>query len=356
MQSRIIVEDVAAIARELHSELAAAEGSTWVISGGAGFLGAYFLDLINYCNEAMFRRPCQVLCLENFSSGTPKRIKHLEYNKVFKIVKANVIKPFKVRGDVDYIVHAASIASPSYYRQYPIETIEANVLGLWNLLDLAREKKPRSMLFFSSSEIYGDPPPENIPTPEDYKGSVSCTGPRACYDESKRLGETLAVNYHGQHGVPIKTVRPFNIYGPGLRLGDRRVLPDFFNDALRTREISILSDGSPTRSFCHVRDAVTGFMRALLSDHSGEAFNIGNDQEEISMADLAALVAKIVGGVTVKYGTSEDAQYLTDNPHRRCPDLGKARTLLNYQPKIGLREGLTKLLGWYREEGEEETQ
>lgn len=348
--SKIIREDVAWVYRELGEAVEAIEGTTWLISGCAGFLGSYFLDFLNYCNETMFARPCTVLCVENFKSGRRERIKHLENDKNFRFVRADVVKPFQVRGRLDYIVHTASIASPVFYRKYPIETIEANVLGLRNLLELARDKDLKGFLFFSSSEIYGDPSPENIPTPEQYNGNVSCTGPRACYDESKRLGETLAVNYYRRHRVPVKIVRPFNIYGPGLRLEDRRVLPDFFQNALFNQRITILSDGTPTRSFCYVRDALTGFIQALLSDYNGEAFNIGNEETQISIAQLAGLVAELVGDVQVEFGISQEADYLTDNPLRRCPDLTKARTLLNYRPQVDLREGLARSLGWYREE------
>ena len=347
--NNVILEDIQAIYFSLKDVMKKVEGTSWVISGGAGFLGGYFLDLLDYCNENVFTTPCKVICIENFISGTPSRIKHLEGNKNIQIVNTDVVKPIQVIGDIDYIIHAASIASPTFYRQYPIETIEANVIGLKNLLELGKAKQIKGFLFFSTSEIYGDPLPENIPTPEDYNGNVSCTGPRACYDESKRLGETLAVNYHGQYGLPVKIVRPFNVYGPGLRLEDKRVIPDFFSDALYKKKIAILSNGSPTRSLCYVSDAITGFMAALLSDHNGEAFNIGNDELEISVKSLAKLIAEIVGEVEVEFSVSEDAHYLTDNPQRRCPDLTKAKTLLSYSPKVGIEEGLRRTLNWYKE-------
>ncbi|SES72466.1 UDP-glucuronate decarboxylase [Natronincola peptidivorans] len=344
----IIIEDVEAVYNEMKHTLRLIEGSTWLISGGAGFLGSYFLDLLNYCNNNVFYSPCKVICIENYLSGIPQRIKHLEHNKHIEIINADIVKTIEVSCDIDYIVHAASIASPTFYRKYPIETIEANVLGLKNLLDLGRIKNIKSFLSFSTSEIYGGPTKENIPTPENYNGNVSCTGPRACYDESKRLGETLAVNYYRQYHLPVKIVRPFNIYGPGLKLDDKRVIPDFCSDALYTKKISLFSDGLPTRSFCYVRDALAGFMAILLSDHHGEAFNIGNDEREISMIDLAKLIAQMVGGVEIEYKKSNEADYLTDNPQRRCPDLTKAKSLLNYDPKVGLEEGLLRSIKWYQ--------
>jgi nucleoside-diphosphate-sugar epimerase len=239
--------------------------------------------------------------------------------------------------------------------------MDANVIGLRNLLDLSMrlgaEGKPiESFLFFSSSEIYGDPTPENIPTPETYWGHVSCTGPRACYDESKRYGETLCVNFAAIHKVPIKTVRPFNNYGPGLKISDRRVLPDFFRDVLAGRDITLLSDGRATRTFCYVADAVTGYLLALLSPHNGEAFNIGTETPEISMRDLAGKVAALAAERSKQTGTrapqvtfakSEDASYVTDNPQRRCPVIAKARRMLGYAPRIGLEEGLERTFRYY---------
>ena len=192
-------------------------------------------------------------------------------------------------GDFAYIIHAAGIASPTIYRAHPIETMDANINGLRTLLDYARQRleaglEMEGFLFYSSSEIYGDPAADAIPTPETYRGYVSCTGPRACYDESKRYGETLCVNFARQHGIPVTAVRPFNNYGPGMKITDGRVIADFFRDALAGRDLVMLSDGSPTRTFCYVSDAITGYYLALLRGRRGEAYNVGVDGPEISMA------------------------------------------------------------------------
>ncbi len=347
--SNVIKEDIKDISKEMEEQLKKLEASTVLISGGGGFLGGYFLDLIEYCNQNLFETPCHVICIENFISAAPQRIQHLQNNPYFDIVNQDIVQPLNINKKVDFIIHAASIASPTFYRQYPIETIETNVLGLKNLLDFSKMHDVKGFLFFSTSEIYGNPAPEFIPTPENYNGNVSCTGPRACYDESKRLGETLCVNYYQQYGVPVKVVRPFNVYGPGLRIDDKRVIPDFFNDALNDKKISLLSNGAPTRSFCYIGDAIRGFMLALLSDHNGEAFNIGNDEVEISMLDLAKQIGKLVGDVEIEYKQSDDDQYLIDNPQRRCPDLTKAKNLLGYKPKVNLEEGLGRLKDWYVE-------
>lgn len=351
MSGGIVQEDIAILCEELGEKLDVIEGSTWLVSGGAGFMGGYILDLLHYVNTKLLRKPCQVLCVENYLSGTPRRIKHLENDRHFRIMRADIVKPFHVRGHLDYIIHAASIASPAYYSKYPLQTIEANVLGLKNLLDMAKTKELRGFLSCSASEIYGNPPPEYIPTPEHYNGNVSCTGPNSCYDESKRLGETLAAAYHQQYGIPIKVVRPFNVYGPGLRLEDKRVPADFFQKALYDKKIVVSCDGSPTRSFCYVRDAISGFMQVLFSEYNGEAFNIGNDETELSISALAELVAELVGGVEIQYRIKQDTFCITDdNPQRKCPDLTKARLLLNYRPRVGLQEGLARSYSWYKEE------
>jgi dTDP-glucose 4,6-dehydratase/UDP-glucuronate decarboxylase len=226
--------------------------------------------------------------------------------------------------------------------------MDANAGATRSLLEFACRSKIKSMLYFSSSEIYGDPPADQIPTKEEYRGNVSCTGPRACYDESKRYGETLCVNFWKASGVPVKTVRPFNVYGPGMKIDDRRVIPDFFRDAFDGRDIVLLSDGRATRSFSYVSDAADGFMKVLLSDFSGEAFNVGNDREEITMVTLANEVRALFGNkISVVFKTSDDKNYLTDNPVRRCPDLGKIRRLLGYEPKVMIREGLGRMKDWY---------
>jgi nucleoside-diphosphate-sugar epimerase len=234
--------------------------------------------------------------------------------------------------------------------------MDANVNGLRNLLELALAQATdlSGFLFFSTSEIYGDPPPDAIPTPETFRGFVSCTGPRACYDESKRFGETLSVNFASVHGLPIKTVRPFNNYGPGLKLSDGRVIPDFCGDVLAGRDITLLSSGSPTRTFCYIADAIVGYLKALVRGRPGEAYNIGTEEPEISMSELASMIVSVAEdhlgykGQVVR-ATSSDPEYLTDNPNRRRPSIEKARAELGYQPQVAIEEGLLRTLLWYRD-------
>jgi len=257
----------------------------------------------------------------------------------------------------DYVMHAAGIASPTRYRASPLEAVDATVGGVRNLLERGRELAEsnagmRALLYFSSSEVYGDPLADNIPTPETYHGNVSCLGPRACYDESKRLGETLCAIFSRSYGVPAKIVRPFNNYGPGQRLDDGRVLSDFAGDVLDSRDIVVLSDGRPTRTFCYVADAVIGYYRALVRGRPGEAYNIGMDGPEISIDEVAERVATAARDLfayrgRVVRGQPTDADYLVDTPQRRCPDITKARIELGFAPSIGLDDGLRRALTWW---------
>lgn len=336
--------------------------STVLLTGGAGFLGFYFIGFFTRFKEELGIR--KVICLDNFQVGEPKWLKDLSREGSVELRKFNVITDdigaVPGAGEADYIYHMASIASPIFYRKYPIETLDANIWGLRRLLDFYREKPIRGLAFFSSSEIYGDPTPENIPTPETYRGNVDCQGPRACYDEAKRFGETMCYLFHQKYGMPITVIRPFNNYGPGMRLNDARVPADFAGAVRQNRDIVMFSDGSPTRTFCYVSDAVTGYLKALLYAREGfEAFNIGMDKPEISIRRLAEIYAEAgreIFGYTgqLRFAVSEDKEYLRNNPGRRCPDIGKARRLLGYNPQIGVERGVRCFLEHIKESTEEE--
>lgn len=323
-------------------------GKSLLLTGAAGFLGSQFVHFFARLNDSgLLSAPCRLVALDNYLRGLPEWLKAMAARADVDVRAADIVAT-KDFPPADFIIHAASVASPIFYRKFPLETMDANVVGLRNLLDHAVVVRPESFLFFSSSEIYGDPDPAHIPTAEDYRGFVSCTGPRACYDESKRYGETLCVNFHQVHRLPVKVARPFNNYGPGLSIHDRRVLPDFFRDVLAGSDIALLSDGRATRTFCYTSDAITGYLLVLLSQHDGEAFNIGADAPEISMEDLAWLVIRITGrDLRVTKQISDDPNYLCDNPQRRCPDLSKSRRLLGYEPRVGLEEGLGRMLSYY---------
>jgi len=357
----VVQTDLNYICDNLSEEFTVLSGKKLLITGGAGFLGYYLVQAVLHWNEHRAGdKPIDLTVYDNYIRGVPEWLKGLEGDESLTLKKHDITNPLPADiADFPYIIHGASIASPIYYRKYPIETMDANVEGLRSLLEYFRKQQDEGksisgFLFYSTSEIYGDPIPENIPTAETYKGNVSCTGPRACYDESKRYGETLCVNFAQQYGLPIKMARPFNNYGPGLKITDRRALPDFARDVIAGRDIVLYSDGSPTRTFCYIADAIVGYYKILVKGRSGEAYNIGVDKPEISMLTLAEKTVELSRDLLNYKGevvrqVSEDKDYLVDNPNRRCPVITKARTELGYNPSISLDEGLKRSLLWYRD-------
>jgi len=215
-------------------------------------------------------------------------------------------------------------------------------------LELARKNKLKGFMFFSSSEIYGDPDPTAVPTPETYHGNVSSVGPRACYDESKRLTETICTIYHQQYGIPVKIVRPFNVFGPGMKHDDRRVVPMFTYQVLNGMTLPVHGDGHQTRTFCYITDAIIGFMKVLLAGKSGEAYNIGNENNEISMRELAQVFVDAAGNQAGYELIPYPDNYPAGEPQRRCPDLTKAREELNFVAKVDFEEGIDRFMDWCR--------
>ena len=345
--SSIIEEDIATIAENLGPDVHRFSGKTVLISGGAGFLGRYFIGLFRHLNAHVFKAPVRVISVDNYITGLQEVETH---DPNISHVRADIVHPLPVREDVHFIIHAAGIASPVYYMKYPLETIESAVYGVKNLLELASKNKGlEGFLYFSSSEIYGDPDPKFVPTPETYLGYVSSVGPRACYDESKRLGETIATIYQQQHGIPVTIVRPFNVFGPGMGHNDRRVIPMFTYQALTGMPIPVHDGGAQTRTFCYITDAITGFILTLLKGHPGQPYNIGNSDNEISMRDLAKLFGELIPGASfqsVEYPNT----YPAGEPQRRCPDLTKAREHLGYSYAVDLRKGLVRFIEWASKE------
>ena len=347
--NQIVLEDIQNIRSGIADVARGLEGKTVILSGGAGFLGSYIVATVQALNEQLFAKPCRLIVLDNYITGSRK-------NKLIEIkdpnihlIDHNVSLPFDTDGPVNLIVHAAGIASPVYYKSFPVEAIESTIWGAKNLLELAKKKGSEGFLFFSSSEIYGDPDARFIPTPETYKGNVSCTGPRSCYDESKRLGETLSMTYFHRFQIPVKIVRPFNVYGPGMKTDDYRVIPNFLMRALTHKALPIHGTGDQTRTFCYVTDAVIGFLKVLLSTENGEVYNVGNDEEEISMAGLAEAIRDLFEEKPRIDFIGYPENYPKDEPRRRMPDLTKIRQMLGYVPVIQLRDGLRRTLAWFRE-------
>ncbi len=352
MKNNIIEEDLNQIHETIKSKGDWVE-ATIIITGCAGFLGFYFLNyLVNYGAQLGIKK---IIGLDNFQFGKPKWLNNLENNfsslltvKSFDISKDDIYQLEDI-SHTRYIIHGASIASPSFYRKYPIETINANVWGLSKLLNFFKGKSTlKGFLFFSSSEIYGDPDLNSIPTHEEYRGNVSCHGPRACYDESKRFGETLCWVYSKQFDMPIIVARPFNNYGPGMRLNDKRLPADFANQVIKKNDLEILSDGTPTRTFCYISDAIIGYF-LCLTHGTYDYFNIGMDKPEITVKNFAELFRSSGINIfdykgTVKYKKSLDTDYMTDNPNRRCPSIDKARKILGFNPVIDVKDGIDRYL------------
>ncbi len=358
MANPILAEDLGLIRRAL-GPTDRFHGAVVLVTGCGGFLGFTLLQfLLRHGPELGLAR---VIGLDSFLLGKPAWLdalkrefpRQLDLNR-FDIARDS-IEAVDGAGEARFVLHMASVASPSSYRQYPLATIDANVWGLRRLLDFYRGRRQlEGLLFFSSSEIYGDPPPEHVPTKEDYRGNVSCLGPSACYDEAKRFGETLCSVFARTDKLPITVARPFNNYGPGMATSDRRLPADLARAVMEDRDIVLHSDGSPTRSFCYAADAVAGYLKCLL--HQGfESFNIGSDGPETSVAGLAELFrtagAEILGYKgKVRFEPSPEADYLADNPSRRRPAIDKARRLLGYAPSVGVADGVGRYLRFLKHE------
>jgi UDP-glucuronate decarboxylase len=341
-------KDINQICANIENIAGKLEGKTILITGGQGFLGQYVCATLNKLNESQLFNPCKVIVVDNFITAGGKKLPDYKH---FTFVNRSVCGALPVE-KADYVMFLAGIASPFYYRKYPLETISIVSSGLNNYLQFANTAKAK-LLFASSSEIYGTPDKDNIPTKETYNGNVSTLSDRACYDESKRLGETLCKVY-SQLGANATIIRPFNFYGPLMQPTDYRVLPNFANNILNGIPVQLYGDGNQTRTFCYVSDGITGMFRTLLLGKSGEAYNIGNKDEEISMLDLLNLCEEISIDLKAPPITRNIIANPTDypvngDPTRRCPDLTKAKLELQYEPKICLKDGLTTFFKWANE-------
>lgn len=348
--SKITSQILNTIVEDIKEEAKTLEGKTILISGGSGFIGSYINAVLYLLNKKILKNKCKIISIDNYITGSRKNFLLDIKDKNFQFLDGDIRLPVITNEKVDYIIHAAGLASPFYYKKYPLETIESAVLGAKNLLELARITKPESFLFFSSSEIYGDPDPKFVPTPETYAGHVSSVGPRACYDESKRLAETLCITYNQIYNVPIKIVRPFNIYGPGMKHIDYRVVPTFIYNGLKGKDLPVHDKGIQTRTFCYITDAITAIFKVLISGKNGEVYNIGNDKPEIGMFELAQTISEMLGNGVKPRRKNYPQNYPAGEPQRRCPDLTKIKTQLNYKPQIDLKVGLKQTIQWFKQE------
>ncbi len=307
--------------------------SVIVVTGGAGFLGSHLCD-------RLIERGDEVICVDNFFTGRKQNIKHLIGHPQFELIRHDIVHPLYL--ECDQVYNLACPASPVAYQFNPIKTIKTSTVGMVNVLGLAKRCRAR-ILHASTSEVYGDP--EVHPQTEDYWGHVNPLGPRSCYDEGKRVAESLCMNYHLAHGLEVRIIRIFNTYGPRMDPNDGRVISNFITQALRGEPLTIYGDGSQTRSFCYVDDLIAGMMKLMDNDEHTGPFNIGNPVEN-SMLELAEKVLKETGSKS----ELKNLELPADDPKQRCPNIDKARTLLKWEPQVPLETGLKNTVAYYREQ------
>ena len=305
-------------------------GRRVLVTGGAGFIGSHL------CGK-LLEEDCEVICLDNLFSSSKENVLPYLSNPAFEFIRHDIIRPVYV--EVDWIFNLACPASPVHYQFNPVKTVKTNVLGTLHMLGLAKRVRAR-ILQASTSEVYGDP--EIHPQTEEYWGSVNPIGPRSCYDEGKRVAETLMMDYHRQNGVQVRIARIFNTYGPRMSIRDGRVVSNLIVQALQKQPLTIYGDGSQTRSFCYVDDMVRGLDRLMRWEGGTGPVNLGNP-EEVTILALAELTLELTGSTAgVRF-----ASLPKDDPVRRRPDIGKAREWLDWEPRVGLREGLTRTVDYF---------
>jgi UDP-glucuronate decarboxylase len=333
----IIEEDVNFLVRSLNAEGINFRGKSVLVTGGAGFLGSWICDVL-------VKQETQVICVDNFSSGQRENVEHLVGLKNFKLVEHDISRSIVFDEKIDVVMHLASRASPFEFAKFPIQILKANTLGTWVALGIAKKHKAR-LVYASTSEIYGDPDPEYIPTPETYNGNVNPVGSRSCYDEAKRAGEAFVTAYRVQHGLDNRIVRIFNTYGPRMRPGDLygRVVPRFIDQAISGQPLTVFGDGTQTRSFTYVTDLVDCMLKvAYLPEACGAIINIGSSTET-QIIKLAKIILKL----TRSDSEIEFHPLPKDDPKRRCPDTSKLEALVGWKPQVRFEDGLRRTITWF---------
>jgi len=345
----VLEDDIKEIYESIETSIKNMHGKTVLITGAAGFLGRYFMSLLTYSNQINSGKPITIIALDNYiTSGKPAGNNILRDDKNVEWIVGDASIGSQLPNKFDFIIHTAGIASPEHYRANPLLTIDVTINVTKALLERAKTDKSR-MLFFSSSEIYGDPFPEFVPTNEGYRGNVSTRGPRACYDESKRLGETLCWIYQTYFNVHVCVARPFNVYGPGMMPKDYRVLPNFAAQIAKNEPLKIYGSGNQTRTFCYISDAITGFMKILLDSKTPDVFNVGNPKPEVSMIELSEIIKKVLKKDIKVELIQYPSTYPADEPNRRCPDISRISNALNFEPKVEIEDGLQRFFTWTKD-------
>lgn len=323
-------------------------GSTFLIAGGAGFIPSYMAETLLYLNETCaVEKPIKVILLVRNLMHARKRFSYYRNDPNLQLVQHDICTPYNIGAPVDYIVHAASQASPKYYGCDPVGTLSANVFGTRNLLELAREKNVASFLFLSGGVVNGQLVGTHMPIREDDYGSLDPTEVGACYAESKRIGETMCAAWNHQFGVPAKIVRIYHVYGPGMRLDDGRVFADFVSDVVHGNDIRLNSNGSTVRAFCYLSDATLAFFKVLIDGKCVYPYNVGNDAGQMSILDLAKLLVSMYPMKKLNVIRMEPSEgYIQSNISRSCPDLTRLR-LLGWEPCVTVADGFARTIESY---------
>lgn len=349
-QSEIIKNDINEIIEDIGEDLRLLEGKTLVVTGASGMIPAYFLETVYSLNK-IFENPCKVIAYIHNSIDVDCRLGYLLDNRNFKFISGDINKTLDLSYEIDYLIHAASKASPKYYMHEPIDTIMTNVLPTIKILENMRENQNvKCFLFFSSSTVYGQPDTVNIPTPETYEGCENHLGLRACYSEAKRFCETLIYNYVNKYNLDAKIIRVFHVFGPGMKKDDGRVWSDFINSVIKGNEINLLSDGLASRNFCYVSDGIKQIWQVLFKGKSGEAYNIGSSNCYITIRELAEIVRDVVDKDAKINILNSLPLHIKESPTRCNPDMSKTLSLLNLYKETDIRTGIYRTYKWILEE------
>lgn len=347
MKKFFLDSDIEEISDRIKNDAEKFSNKTILLTGGKGFLGRYIVEVLKKLNKEKLEQPTKLIVLDNLITAGDFGLESIADSNI-KFIQHDVIKKIDIQEKIDYIIHAAGIASPQHYRDHPLETLDISITGTKNMLELAKKNDSR-FTFFSSSEIYGDPTENNIPTTEEYRGNVSTQGPRACYDEGKRTGETLCYIYHNYEKVKTTIVRPFNFFGPGMQEKDFRVLPNFASQIKNNKPLNVYGTGNQTRTYCYITDAITGLFQVILSGIPGETYNIGNPNPEVSVIELVKKISESIKREIQYNIIKHPSNYPSSEPNRRCPNIKKAQNEINYTPKVELNEGLRRFFLWTEE-------